>query len=305
MLICQPHVVTCLHSETKANSDPLILRALFHEHLQAYEQHIHIYTDGSKEGSRVAAAAVVKASLLCCRLPDDASVFTAELTAIKLALNWIARDHHMKFVVFSDSLSSMQAIYNRRTGHPILQDIMLTLDELYRNNKGVTLFWVPSHVGISGNEKADRAAKVALGLCVGDHLMPYSDLKPYIDGHIRHTWQTEWSTLIGNKLHAIKPKISETKFKEVLSRGEETLLHRLRIGHTFLTHGYLLRNEDQPQCTTCNTPLTVQHILLDCSVYASDRLKHLKGSTLKELFEKSLPSSIVAFVKDIGLFSKL
>jgi len=158
--------------ETKANFDPLLLRALFLEHLQAYEQHVHIYTDGSKEGLKVAAAAIVRSSLLCCRLPDGASVYTAELTAIKLALNWIAREKSKRFVIFSDSMASLQAISNRLYGHPTLQDILLKLDELYRASKSVTLFWVPSHVGIVGNEKADRAAKVALSLCVGDHLMP-------------------------------------------------------------------------------------------------------------------------------------
>jgi hypothetical protein len=32
---------------------------------------------------------------------------------------------------------------------------------------------------------------------------------------------------------------------------------RLRLGHTYLTHGYLLRKELAPVCDTCHVPLTV------------------------------------------------
>ena len=34
-------------------------------------------------------------------------------------------------------------------------------------------------------------------------------------------------------------------------------LQLLRIGHTRLTHSYLLSGDDQPTCSTCGHPLTV------------------------------------------------
>ena len=46
--------------------------------------------------------------------------------------------------------------------------------------------------------------------------------------------------------------------------GEVTLA-RLRLGHTSLTHKYLLSlNKIAPECEECRVPLTVNHILLDC-----------------------------------------
>ena len=44
-------------------------------------------------------------------------------------------------------------------------------------NKKVVLAWVPSHIGIKGNEKADELAKQALNFNVLDLKVPYKDLK--------------------------------------------------------------------------------------------------------------------------------
>ena len=45
----------------------------------------------------------------------------------------------------------------------------------------------------------------------------------------------------------------------------------LRIGHTYITHGYLLRDEVAPKCIPCNEPLTAKHVLLDYIDFTSIR----------------------------------
>ena len=45
----------------------------------------------------------------------------------------------------------------------------------------------------------------------------------------------------------------------------EITLSRLRIGHTRITHSYLLEGKQQPMCYACQTKYTVKHILIECT----------------------------------------
>ena len=94
-------------------------------------------------------------------LSPQATVFTAELLAIYKALCFIEVSDDTSHVIFTDSLSSLFAMSDFNTFHPVLQDILVLLTTLDRDGKSVTFCWVPSHVGIIGNERADEAAKRA------------------------------------------------------------------------------------------------------------------------------------------------
>ena len=67
-------------------------------------------------------------------------------------------------------------------------------------------------------------------------------------------WQTSWNNSIGNKLFVIKPTIGEYQSVVPNIGKEEVVLARLRLGHTRVTHSYLLQGEVQPQCVGCDTP---------------------------------------------------
>jgi len=94
-------------------------------------------------------------------------------------------------------------------------------------------------------------------------------------------WQEVWNCCDGNKLHAIRPTVGDYKQKTCLSRCDTVLLNRLRIGHTRLAHSLLL----SPECGTCQCPLTVKHILIECVDLKDVRNKHLVASSIKDLFD--------------------
>jgi len=97
---------------------------------------------------------------------------------------------------------------------------------------------IPSHVGISGNEKTDFAAN--LSLSVTALKSPASELLPRATKLISEKWQKSWNNCTGNKLQSINPTIGVYQHVRSLSRRDGMIIHRLCIGHTRLAHGYLL-----------------------------------------------------------------
>jgi hypothetical protein len=98
-----------------------------------------------------------------------------------------------------------------------------------------------------GNAAADAAAKVALNLPVSNLKVPYTDYISVIRRVCSSRWQHFWSGEQNNKLHRIQPHIGVVT-TWCLPRRDEILIHRLREGHTYLTHSYLLKGEDPPEC---------------------------------------------------------
>ena len=95
-------------------------------------------------------------------------------------------------MIFSDSLSALQALGKLKTDHPLLIQIQELLHNINADQKEVIFMWVPGHVGIRENEAADGAAKEALDKKPTTDLMPFSDLKPLTAKHIYQIWQKEW-----------------------------------------------------------------------------------------------------------------
>jgi len=88
-----------------------------------------------------------------------------------------------------------------------------------------------------------------------------------------------------------------------LNRRDAVILRRLHVGHTRLTHQYLLRREEPPQCHSCNCALTVVHILLECQQCNSVRQKYFPVTAVKDLFDTVSSRDILSFLRDIRLYS--
>jgi len=108
---------------------------------------------------------------------------------------------------------------------------------------------------------------------------------PCITKLIFDEWQEVWNCCAGNNLHAIRHTVGDYKQKTCLSQCDTVLLNRLRICHTRLTHSYLLSGDDLPECGTCQCPLTVKHILVECVDLKDVQNKHFVASSIKDLFD--------------------
>ena len=95
LTVTSVYVVTIkqLLTQKCSNADSLSL---------SFSHHAEIFTDGSKDGIRTAAAVVAPSSVKTVRLPDNTSIFTAEIHALDMALDIIRRTRSKDYVVFSD-----------------------------------------------------------------------------------------------------------------------------------------------------------------------------------------------------------
>ena len=303
--LLKPKVDTSLSEYKKSETNSVVFKQKLSEINESKLSKIDIYTDGSKDQNRVAAAAVIKNEIFSARLPNEATIFTAEAKAIQLAFEFIKISSDKHFTIFSDSLSCLQSIKNRNIEHPYILDILKQYYFVTKQNKSVEFCWIPSHIGIHGNTKADKAAKVALKFDITQFRIPYTDLKFHIKLYVNSLWQIHWDFCDTSKLYSIQNKVNKP-CNIVLKREDEVIITRLRIGHSKLTHSYLLNKELQPECISCNCPLSIYHVLLECCDFTPIRIRLFNNiQSMWDLFNNTSYHVILRYLKECDLYRKL
>ena len=139
---------------------------------------INIFTDGSKIGGKVGAAAVIIKDDMVLhqstfKLHKRCSNNQAEQVAILRALEQI---HHLQLtedaekiaVVNTDSKVTLDTLQNRNKRHILIENIRKEIKGLEDLRWTVFFKWVKAHVGIQGSEVADRLAKKAATEDIGE-----------------------------------------------------------------------------------------------------------------------------------------
>ena len=152
------------------------------------------------------------------------------------------------------------------------------------------------------NHRADAAAKSAFDSTRDKYNIPYTDLKPKINNFLHKKWQQRWNR---NKLFQVKRFLGEWRPAFRKSRKEQVTITRLRIGHSRLTHSFILKQEQQPQCSICQTPCTIKHVLLECKGFNDTRKRYFHENTIKDLFENVHMDNVLSFLKETGLYQKI
>ena len=257
---------------SKKDSTHAEIQAAFNETYHDYSDFMFFYTDGSKDDVSTACAFVFGEAYFSDRLPENTSVFNAELFAILRAIQFIRSRRVPKAVICSDSKSALQSLQRNGNFRTIQQLIRQLLHCADVNHQEIRFMWTPSHVGICGNEKADRRAKQALRREeITDFPLDHRDFLPQLHRAVVMFFQRTWYRSRYTFLKHIKPDVGEWSTSHRKSRREEVAMARLRIGHTRLTHSSLLQGDQRLMCPTCNTALTVMHVLIECREYAQER----------------------------------
>ena len=201
-------------------------------------------------------------------------------------------------MIITDSLSSLQALKSQKLNNPVVSNI-LHMCHYLSGHKDIIFCWVPSHIGIQGNDRADVLAKAALDKTKQFYYIPYTDFKYNISVYLDDILQGEWNINVTSKLFEVQPIIKRS-FTPMERRRDDVVLCRARIGHAYFTNGYLLRGELRPMC--CNTRLTVRHVLLSCAKYAHIRRKYFAFNSLFELFRDTPAGFIIQFLRECNLY---
>ena len=222
------------------------------------------------------------------RISDNSGSTNSELAAINKAIDMMRRRvrHHDSLLIVTDSKSGLEALTsiknsNAKHWHKVIHS---KLDRLWRNHPQVTctMLWVPSHIGIKGNEEADLAAGKALAHPVIDEKVPipFSLIKKTIKSEITTRWKE--TVRINDRYRACNPNLKKAFFPEA-PRSVNTLITRLRM------NAFDLCPWRRPyKCWHCNDKFSTAHYLVKCPV-TGPKMHKLKDRLQEEDHDRRAP----------------
>ena len=250
---------------------------------RATQYPIRIYTDGSKTGDKVGAAAAIffeetPIRQLKYRLDGKCSNNQAEQIAILKALQELKTLQsniyaEKKVAVYTDSKITLFLIKDNKKQNMIIADILKTIRSLEQNHWVIHFSWVKAHIGIAGNEMADNLAKQAANnqnIEIIFSKIPKSTIVTEIEELGMQQWQARWNeTTNGATTKSFFPSIKE-RLKIALPPTPEFTAFITGHGRT---RSYLHRFHiiDDPTCTCGRGQQTVNHLIYECADTSQQR----------------------------------
>ena len=270
---------------------------------QTFPDHDAIYTDGSKTSSPLSTACAIhipsRPSSHAWKLDPSHSVLSSELFAIYQALVFSSFDMQKNHIVLSDSRTALLLISNPdpQSHQNLVYSIQRQLLFLNRS-KSVSVHWVKGHAGIVGNEKADQAAnwghsKVNISFLPLSSSVYQSMLKEKFYKYWEKSWKDDVdNTNKGKFLMMIRQGSIKRNLLILnsLSRREQVLITRLRIGHAglqaYLHRFNIIQDDVCPHCGQDQE--TFEHFFFDCPTFDAERYELLRKLALSNIMQPTL-----------------
>lgn len=264
-------------NKAKKSYNTSVIRAKCNSYLEkTYSDYYKIYTDGCKLKEECGLA-IYDPQMECSiqlRVEVHMSIMYIELIAIAEAISLVESLGPGRYVILTDSKSSLQHLLRCNTnfrGAPIAYVIIDSIRKCLNVNKEVRLQWIPSHVGLLGNERVDRLANRAVTEGVLFNCLPfYTDLTFNCKKKCTALWKEhfdERSLTKGIWYKTIQPSLTRSPWFAGLewSRSDIVVALRLRSGHMPLnSFAYLMKKTLSPNCSECDVIENVYHILVEC-----------------------------------------
>jgi ribonuclease HI len=256
-----------------------------------------LYTDGSCINDKVGASAVTADGSIIHRSylgrASEATVYAAELRGILSALQIAYKKDHKAVIVFTDNQAAIRSVSNpdSQSGQYILLQIVWMIENLRSKGIEPEFHWVPAHIGIEGNERADKAAKEATGWRrirdrgrsreVDTDQTAYKPpgyslvaaMRAVHNSLLLVEWKEAWmNEKTGRELNRIcpEPTTKVLLLQKSVPRPFSSLIVQMRTAKIDLRQFLSLRkvpDVDDDKCECGRGSQTVRHVLFSCPVY--------------------------------------
>ena len=200
------------------------------------------YTDGSVDPTTNTAGVAVYSDTYTAswRTSDTSSTLQTELVAIHKTLQYSINHGHTNVTIHTDSKSALLTLQKtkQKENTHLIYDIKTLLLQHKTAGRKVTLNWIPSHIGIPGNDKADELAGTTKHIDRVQITMPLSILT--IKNTLKQTNRTniekEVTHWANNNSRSAQWYTKATKFEPPpiyrdTPRHLAVTIHRLRLGY--------------------------------------------------------------------------